>query len=34
MLDLQSFLRKGVLLGYVKRNYNLKDLKHTLYRRA
>ena len=23
----QSFLRKGVSLGYVERNYNLKDLK-------
>ena len=27
MLSLQSFLRKGVSLGYVGRNYNLKDLK-------
>ena len=27
MLYLQSFLRKGVSLGYVGRNYNLKDLK-------
>jgi hypothetical protein len=27
MLFLQSFLRKGVSLGYVGRNYNLKDLK-------
>ena len=27
MLSLQSFLRKGVSLVYVGRNYNLKDLK-------
>ena len=27
MLSLQSFLRNGVSLGYVGRNYNLKDLK-------
>ena len=27
MLYLQSFLRKGVLLGYVGKKYNLKDLK-------
>jgi hypothetical protein len=27
MLFLQSFLRKGVSLGYVERNCNLKDLK-------
>ena len=27
VLSLQSFLRKGVSLGYVGRNYNLKDLK-------
>ena len=27
MLSLQSFLQKGVSLGYVGRNYNLKDLK-------
>ena len=27
MLYLQSFLRKGVSLGYVGSNYNLKDLK-------
>ena len=27
MLFLQSFLRKGVSLGYVGRNYNLKDQK-------
>ena len=27
MLFLQCFLRKGVSLGYVGRNYNLKDLK-------
>ena len=26
MLSLQSFLRKGVSLGHVGRNYNLKDL--------
>ena len=26
MLDLQSFLRKGVSLGYVGLNQNLKDL--------
>ena len=30
MLSLQSFLRKGVSLGYVGRNYNLKDLKDHL----
>ena len=29
MLSLQSFLRKGVSLGHVGRNYNLKDLKRT-----
>ena len=28
MLYLQSFLRKGVSLGYVGRNHNLKDLKN------
>ena len=28
MLYLQSFLRKGVSLGYVGRNLNLKDLKN------
>ena len=27
MLYLHSFLRKGVSLGHVGRNYNLKDLK-------
>jgi len=27
MLSLQSFLRKGLSLGYVGRNHNLKDLK-------
>ena len=27
MLSLQSFLRKGVSLGYVGQNENLKDLK-------
>ena len=27
MLSLQSFLRKGMSLGYVGRNFNLKDLK-------
>ena len=27
MLSLQSFLRKGVSLGYVGLDYNLKDLK-------
>ena len=30
MLYLQSFLRKGVSLGHVRRNQNLKDLKETL----
>jgi len=29
MLSLQSFLRKGVSLGYVGKNYNLKDLNGT-----
>ena len=29
MLSLQSFLRKGVSLVYVGRNYNLKDLKES-----
>ena len=32
MLSLQSFLRKGVSLGHVGRNYNLKDLKEFLGR--
>ena len=30
--DLQFFLRKGVLLGYVGRNYNLKNLKARSFR--
>ena len=30
MLDLQSFLRKGVSLGHVGRNQNLKDPKDLL----
>ena len=33
MLSLQSFLRKGVSLRYVGRNYNLKDLKDITIRK-
>ena len=34
MLSLQSFLRKGVSLGYVGLNYNLKDIEIGLGRTA
>ena len=32
ILSLQSFLRKGVSLGHVRRNHNLKDLKELIFR--